>query len=79
MRYYRMSFFRPVALDFRHFAWHIRFFVFLPDVIPSFRYFAWRFRYFDFSLGVISPGEKTKKRNGTNQPPCLNQCSFSMS
>ena len=71
---------RGVFSLFRHFAWRLfvflsfrvaffRYFVISCCVISSFRLFAWR--YFVNSLFCVAlfRGKKTKRRNGTNQPP----------
>ena len=78
-----MSKFRYFELrlaSFRHFAWRFfvissfcvaffRYFVISRCVISLFRLFAWR--YFVISLFCVAlfRGKKTKRRNGTNQPP----------
>ena len=46
-----------------------RLFVFSHGVISSFRLFAWRLFVFSFFRVALFRGEKTKRRNGTNQPP----------
>ena len=73
MALFRMAFFRLFALVFRHLAWRISFFRFA--LFRLFVILLGDFQYFVFSLGVISswrcaitPGEKTKERNGTNKP-----------
>ena len=46
-----------------------RLFVFSHGVISSFRLFAWRLFVFSFFRVALFREEKTKRRNGTNQPP----------
>ena len=62
---------RGVFSLFRLFAW--RFFVISLFRVALFRLFAWR--YFVISLFCVAlfRGKKTKRRNGTNQPPYMSE------
>ena len=72
MASFRVALFRLFLLELRLFVWRI----------SLFRLFAWRYFVFSpFSRGVFSSlcvALKTKRPNGTNQPPSVWVCSYIM-
>ena len=70
-----MAFFRYFVIlrgVFRYFVFSrgvFRYFVITRCVISLFRLFAWRYFVISLICVALFCGKKTKRRNGTNQPP----------